>query len=133
MKILNPGPEDYHIHSNYLLRRLEFRRRDCKICGDIGMTKIAICDHSAALLKADGLLKKTYRSPCKRWQNVHNNVEVIFGVEADLLNESGMSAWRLTASKATSSSCPIMKKFSKADLKKIADGFINAIKDTPIK
>jgi len=75
------------------------------------MTKIAICDHSAALLKADGLLKKTYRSPCKRWQNVYNNVEVIFGVEADLLNESGDVCMEIDGIEATSLSCPTMKKF----------------------
>lgn len=89
MKILNPGPEDYHIHSITFSDGWNSVDEIVKYAGDIGMTKIAICDHSAALLKADGLLKKTYRSPCKRWQNVYNDVEVIFGVEADLLNEAG--------------------------------------------
>lgn len=33
--------------------------------------------------------RKVYRSPIDRWRNVLNSVEVILGVEADLLNSEG--------------------------------------------
>ena len=128
MKILNPGQEDYHIHSITFSDGWNSVDEIVKYAGDIGMTKIAICDHSAALLKADGLLKKTYRSPCKRWQNVHNNVEVIFGVEADLLNESGDVCLEIDDIEGDFIILSWHEEVFKSDSKKVAAGFINAIK-----
>jgi DNA polymerase (family 10) len=128
MKILNPGREDYHIHSITFSDGWNTVDEIVKYAGDIGMTKIAICDHSAALLKADGLLKKTYRSPCKRWQNVYNNVEVIFGVEADLLNEAGGVCMEIDSIEGDFVILSWHEEVFKSDSKKIANGFINAIK-----
>jgi histidinol phosphatase-like PHP family hydrolase len=81
-----------------------------------------------ALLKAEGLLKKTYRSPCKRWQNVYNNVEVIFGVEADLLNESGDVCMEIDGIEGDFIILSYHEEVFKSDSKKVAAGFINAIK-----
>ena len=128
MKILNPGPEDYHIHSITFSDGWNSVDEIVKYTGEIGMTKIAICDHSAALLKADGLLKKTYRSPCKRWQNVYNSVEVIFGVEADLLNESGDVCMEIDGIEGDFIILSYHEEVFKSDSKKVAAGFINAIK-----
>src|SRR3989344_6187484 len=65
MQIINPGPEDYHIHSiNY---------------SDGLMTIEEIVQYAG----------KTYRSLIRRWKNVHNEVQVSFGIEGDLLNEDG--------------------------------------------
>ena len=128
MKILNPGQEDYHIHSITFSDGWNSVDEIVKYAGEIGMTRIAICDHSAALLKAEGLLKKTYRSPCKRWQNVYNNVEVIFGVEADLLNESGDVCLEIDGIEGDFIILSYHEEVFKSDSKKIAEGFINALK-----
>lgn len=92
MKILNPGSSgDFHIHS------ANFSDGFCSIdelvaaAGELSYRKIAITDHSQALLDSYGMARKTHYDIISsgRWKNIHNEVEVIFGVEADLLNVDG--------------------------------------------
>jgi histidinol phosphatase-like PHP family hydrolase len=128
MKILNPGPEDYHIHSITFSDGWNSVDEIVRYAGEIGLTKIAICDHSTALLKAEGLITKTYRSPCKRWQNVHNDVTVIFGVEADLLNTSGDVCLEIQGLEGDFIILSYHEEVFKSESNKIANGFINAIK-----
>jgi len=52
MKILNPGPEDYHIHSITFSDGWNSVDEIVKYTGEIGMTKIAICDHSAGITQS---------------------------------------------------------------------------------
>jgi histidinol phosphatase-like PHP family hydrolase len=128
MNILNPGPEDYHIHSITFSDGWNSVDEIVRYAGDIGLTKIAICDHSMALLKAEGLITKTYRSPCKRWQNVFNDVTVIFGVEADLLNTSGDVCLEIQGLEGDFIILSYHEEVFKSESNKIANGFINAIK-----
>lgn len=89
MAIINPGREDYHVHS------ITFSDGFCSIdelaryAGEIGLKRIAITDHSQASLDYYKLGKKTFRQIVKRWKNVHNDVAVVFGVEGDILNADG--------------------------------------------
>jgi histidinol phosphatase-like PHP family hydrolase len=47
----------------------------------LSIKKIAITDHSQVVLDHDNMAFRNRRSTIKRWKNVHNDVEVIFGVE----------------------------------------------------
>jgi histidinol phosphatase-like PHP family hydrolase len=60
-----------------------------RLSGEIGLTRIAITDHSQAMLDRTGMPKKSFRSGLDRWKNPWNGVDVAFGVEADLLDEDG--------------------------------------------
>jgi DNA polymerase (family X) len=89
MKILNTIHEDYHIHSLNYSDGMNTVDEIVQYAGKIGMKKIIITDHSQATLDHYGLTIKNRRSTIHRWKNVHNAVEVSFGVEWDLLDEQG--------------------------------------------
>lgn len=90
MKIINPGAEDFHIHSLNFSDGANTIEELVHWAGKFGLTKIGITDHSQAAIDHENWAKKEPRSVLKRWKNVHDNgVEVIFGVEGDLLNEAG--------------------------------------------
>lgn len=93
MKIVNPN-EDYHIHSLVFSDGFNTIDEIVQTAGEVRiggkpLTEIAITDHSQALLDAEKMARKTHRLIIPRWKNIHNNVKVIFGIEADLLNEEG--------------------------------------------
>ncbi|HLD72241.1 MAG TPA: PHP domain-containing protein [Candidatus Nanoarchaeia archaeon] len=90
MQIVNSPNEDYHVHSLNFSDGMDTIDGIVRFAGEIGLTRIAITDHSQATLDYHHLAKKTFRGLVKRWKNPYDNgVEVIFGVEADLLNEQG--------------------------------------------
>lgn len=89
MEIINPGNEDYHMHSINFSDGLNTIDEIVIFAGKIGLTKIAITDHNQAYLDERKFTRRTYRSITRRWQNVHNDVEVQFGIEADILNVNG--------------------------------------------
>lgn len=89
VKILNTEKEDYHVHSMNYSDGFNTVDEIVRYAGEIGMKKIVITDHSQAMLDSWGFSRKTFRALAKSWKNVHNDVEVLFGVEADLLNEKG--------------------------------------------
>ncbi|MFZ1291639.1 MAG: PHP domain-containing protein [Melioribacteraceae bacterium] len=89
MEIINPGNEDYHIHSINFSDGLNTIDEIVKFAGEIGLTKIAITDHNQVYLDTRNFPRKSYRGIIKRWKNVFNNVEVQFGIEADILNSNG--------------------------------------------
>lgn len=128
MQILNPGKEDYHIHSITFSDGWNSVDEIVRYAGEIGLTKIAICDHSTALLTSEGFVRKTYRSPFKRWKNVFNDVEVIFGVEADLLNDSGDVCMEIQGIEGDFIILSYHEEVFKSESKKIADSFISAKK-----
>lgn len=89
MEIIHPGQEDYHIHSATFSDGLNTIDELVHWAGIFGLKKIAITDHSQASLDRGVFGQKAFRDTIKKWKNVHNSVEVIFGVEGDLLNEDG--------------------------------------------
>lgn len=90
VKIINEATEDYHVHSLNFSDGMDTIDGIVRFAGEIGLTRIAITDHCQATLDYHHLAKKTFRGLINRWKNPYvNGVEVIFGVEADLLNEQG--------------------------------------------
>lgn len=89
MEIVNKHGEDYHVHSINFSDGFNTIDELAIYAGKIGLKKLIITDHSDALLEALGYCKKGERSIVLNWENVHNDVKVSFGVEGDLLDESG--------------------------------------------
>jgi len=89
MEIINSETEDYHIHSLNFSDGMNTVDEIVKYAGEIGLTKIAITDHCQMHLDNRKFHKKNHYNMIERWKNVHNNVEVIFGIEDDILNEDG--------------------------------------------
>ncbi|HSH52076.1 MAG TPA: PHP domain-containing protein [Bacteroidales bacterium] len=89
MEIVNPGNEDYHIHSFNFSDGMNTVDEIVMFAGQIGLEKIAITDHCQAHQDRKNFHKKNYYNITERWKNIHNSVEVNFGVEGDLLNEKG--------------------------------------------
>lgn len=89
VKVLNTIHEDYHFHSLNYSDGFNTIDEIVHYAGKVWMKKIAITDHSQALLDAEWLALKVRRTTIRRRVNVYNDVEVIFGVEWDLLDEEG--------------------------------------------
>ncbi|MBN2052515.1 PHP domain-containing protein [Candidatus Woesearchaeota archaeon] len=129
IKILNTEKEDYHVHS--LIFSDGFNTIDEMVifAGKLGMKKLVFADHSQAAMKAEGLPPKTFRTIVSdnRWQNVHNKVEVVFGVEADLLNEAGDICDEIDNKKSDFVILSYHKRVYTGDMSKLTQAFINAI------
>jgi histidinol phosphatase-like PHP family hydrolase len=91
--ILNLDKRDYHMHSVTFSDGLATIDDMVKFAWDIWLQEIAITDHSDAAVK--GFKERCWFYPSgarytlKRWQNVWNDVKVIFWVEWDILNGEG--------------------------------------------
>lgn len=91
MKILNLDNRDYHIHTSTFSDWLSTIDEIVRFAWEIGLTEIAITDHSQFTI--DKAQKKHWFFPAwaryslKTWKNVHNDVNVIFWVEGDLIND----------------------------------------------
>ena len=127
MKILNTEKEDYHVHSMNYSDGLSTIDEIARFAGEIGMKKIVICDHSQALIDKDQLAKKTFRSIALRWKNVFNDVDISFGVEADVLNEKGDICSNIGGEEGSFLILSYHDYLFKGNKKKAADAFIKAI------
>jgi HisJ family histidinol phosphate phosphatase len=95
--INNPTKEDYHIHTSTFSDGKNTAEEIILVAGEIGLEKIAITDHSRPILESyrDNLgwkvEPKVNRDEFReRFQGKYDNgVEVIIGLEADLLDENG--------------------------------------------
>lgn len=92
MKIINQDWRDYHIHSSNFSDWTASIEEITRYVWDIWLKEIAITDHSQAVIDLFINKYKFYPSTARfslaRWQNVRNDVNVIFWVEWDLLTES---------------------------------------------
>jgi histidinol phosphatase-like PHP family hydrolase len=130
MRILNTEKEDYHVHSLNFSDGMNTVDEIVQFAGKIGMKKIAITDHAKTTSKPI-----CHRTRVTRWKNVHNKVEVKFGVEADLLNEAGDICAVVECNERFEAKVPetfiilsYHKDAYKGDPGSVVDGFINAIK-----
>ncbi|MBU1100359.1 MAG: PHP domain-containing protein [Bacteroidetes bacterium] len=128
MEIINPGTEDYHIHSLNFSDGLNTIDEIVKYAGEIGLTKIAITDHCQAYLDKRDFHRKTYYNIINRWENIHNEVEVVFGIEADVLNAKGDVSMDIQGKSSefillSSHPSPPYEE----DPKSITEGYLNAI------
>jgi putative hydrolase len=125
LKIYNPDlDQDFHIHSINFSDGMNTVDELVAFAGTIGLKKIAITDHSQAMIKKP---LNFYRFSQKIYKNMYNNVEVIFGVEADLLNKEGDACFTIDdiEPKHINLSCHL--GVYKEDPKTITQGFCKAI------
>ena len=128
MEIINPGNEDFHIHSLNFSDGMNTIDEIVKYAGDIGLAKIAITDHCQYHLDKRNFVKKNHYTMIERWKNVYNDVDVKFGIEADLLNENGDVSMDIQGTTSetillSSHSAPIYP----GNPKMITEGYLNAI------
>lgn len=93
MKIINKWAYDYHIHSSSFSDWIPTINEIIQFAWVIWMKEIAITDHSQAAINSlnkefNMNLGSTARYSLKRFENVYNNVNIIFWIEWDLLNEN---------------------------------------------
>ena len=128
MEIINPGNEDYHIHSLNYSDGMNTIDEIVKFAGSIGLTKIAITDHCQVHIDKRNFGNKNYYNLINRWGNVFNKVDVLFGIEADLLNDEGdvcMDIQGITSEFMLLSSHPA--PLYEGDLRNITKAYLNAI------
>ena len=89
VKVLNTIHEDYHIHSINFSDGMNTVDEIVQFTSKIGIKKIAILDHSQFLIDSAHLAFRNRRPSIDKRKNVHNDVEVIFGVEGDLIDDEG--------------------------------------------
>ncbi|MFC1697035.1 PHP domain-containing protein [Nanoarchaeota archaeon] len=89
MEIINPENTDYHMHSFNYSDGMNTVEEIVIYAGKIGLETIAITDHSQFVIDKQGYGKKCSRTLLRRWGNQHNDVKVIFGVEADIKDKYG--------------------------------------------
>jgi HisJ family histidinol phosphate phosphatase len=93
MKIVNSKGTDYHIHSLNGSDGNSTYEEIVKFACQQELTEIAITDHSQASIefyRKKGInLGRGFRNTLATWRNIQGSTKVIFGVEADILNEDG--------------------------------------------
>lgn len=131
MRIVNPDNSDYHMHSLNYSDGLNTIDELVQWAGVFGLREIAITDHSQAALDKSGLAKKGYRGIVQtehRWKNVHDNgVNVIFGVEGDILNEDGDICDQIQGKKGDFLVLSLHDKVYSGDFRKVTDAYCRAI------
>ena len=127
IKILNTIHEDYHMHSLNYSDGLNTIDEIVQYAGKIGMKKIAITDHSQAVIDGNKMVFKNRRRSIKRRKNVHNDVEVIFGIEGDLLNEAGDCCFDIQGIESDFIILSCHADIFQWESKKVTQAYINAI------
>ncbi len=122
--------EDYHIHSINYSDGLNTIDEIVQYAHKIWMKKIVITDHSQAFLDAANLAFRNYRSSLRRRVNVHNDLDVKFGVEWDLLDEEWNCCFSIWTKHSIEEDFCILSCHDGVyqwDLKNITQAYINAI------
>jgi len=92
-KIVNDITEDNHMHTSTFSDGLNSVDEMGDYAGRFGLKKITITDHSQASIDTWRINHDVYvggtRWNLHNYKNVINNVDVNFGIEADLLDENG--------------------------------------------
>ena len=119
--------EDYHIHSINFSDWMNTIDEIVQYAHKIWMKRVAITDHSQATLEAG---TRNYRVNLKRWKNMHNDLDIIFGVEWDLLDEEWNCCFEIWTKHSIEEDFCILSCHDNAykwDLKNITQAYINAI------
>lgn len=127
VKVLNTIHEDYHMHSLNYSDGMNTIDEIVQYAGKIWLKKIVISDHSQIDLDKHGFGSKHYRSIIRRRKNVHNDVEVIFGVEADIIDEEGNCCFDIQGVESDFSILSCHNGIYEGDFKNITQAYINAI------
>ena len=98
------------------------------MAGRTGIRKFAITDHSISHLRQHDIEKKTSASCVRfRWKNIHNDVKVIFGVEADLISENGRVDFLNYSKTRDFVILSAHRHVYQGDPEKITEGYIKAL------
>ncbi|EKD24662.1 MAG: Histidinol phosphatase [uncultured bacterium (gcode 4)] len=127
MKILNTIHEDYHMHSINYSDGMNTIDEIVQYAGKIGLKKITITDHSQFAQDKTGFSQRNRRWHTKRWKNIHNDVEVLFGVEWDLIDEEGNCCFDIQGHEPDFCILSCHPVSYQGDLKNITQAYINAI------
>jgi histidinol phosphatase-like PHP family hydrolase len=128
MKILNSLYEDYHVHSSNYSDAMNTIDEIVNYAGNIGMKKLVFTDHSQFNLNKCNIWFRNWRSHTKRWENVFNDIDVSFGVEWDLINESGDCCFDIQGIQPDFCILSCHPDEYEGDVKNITKAYINAIK-----
>lgn len=122
---------DFHIHSLFSdwLNTID---EIVKYAWEIWLKKIAITDHSDATMKKYKEKFWIYQSYSKyifdiAWKNIWNDVEVVFWVEADLLNKNWDVCFTIQWIESEFNILALHKWLYEDDYNSITEWFINAI------
>ncbi|MBW2966820.1 PHP domain-containing protein [Candidatus Woesearchaeota archaeon] len=89
---VNNKDTDFHIHSNFS-DGINTIDEIVQYASSIGLKKIAITDHSEPWARVHEHDRRRIKTPRRtfydRWENVHNDVKVLKGIEIDLLDSDG--------------------------------------------
>lgn len=131
MKIVNLDNKDYHIHCSNFSDWLNSIDEIVKFAWEIWLTEIAITDHSDVMTKnfteEFWFVPWTARFSISSWKNVFNDVNVIFWVEADLLNEKWDICTTIQWIESEFIILAAHKWTYKSDFKTVTQGLIKAI------
>ena len=130
MKIINKHLSgDYHIHTSTISDGINSLDEIVVLSGKLNLKEIAITDHCQDYLNSYDIKMKTHYSILStgRWQNTHNDVHVIFGVEADLLNENGDVCNNIQGISPEFVILSSHKKVYSGDVRLVKKGYLNAI------
>lgn len=89
IKLMTSEASDCHMHTITYSDGLNSVDEMVMWAGLFDMHKIVITDHCQFYLDRSGYGKKSNRNIAGRYRNIHNDVEVIFGIEADIMNDEG--------------------------------------------
>ena len=126
VKVLNTIHEDYHMHSINFSDGMNTIDEIVQYAGKIGMKKIVITDHSQADIDDEKISFKNYRRNLRRRKNVYNDVEVVFWVEGDLLDDDGNCCFDIQGIEGDFCILSCHRSY-KWDPKNITQAYINAI------
>ncbi len=130
MKIINDKTAgDYHIHSSTISDGMNSIDEIVVQAGILDYKEIAITDHNQAYLQRYGFNANTHYSIISsgRWKNIHNSVNILFGVEADLLNEDGDICDKIQNISTEFMILSAHEKIYSGDASLIKQGYLNAI------
>lgn len=133
MKIANKENTDYHIHSSSFSDWSATIEEIVKFAWDIWLEEIAITDHDDTIIlsciEANRFFPSCNRHSIlnNRWQNVHNNVKVIFGVEADLLDDEWNICDTIQWKESDFVILSTHLEYYKWDKNKVTEGYVKAI------
>lgn len=126
-KLMNSLAEDYHMHSFTYSDGLHTIDEIVQMAPKFWLKKIIITDHSQATLDVQGLALKCWRSILKSWKNYHNDLEVAFGVEGDLLDEEGNCCFDIHRQVSNFCILSVHHRIFQWDLKNITQAYCRAI------
>lgn len=126
-KLMNTPEQDYHMHSLNYSDGLHTIDEIVQMAPKFWLKKIVITDHSQAVLDAQEMGVKCRRSTLKNRKNYHNDLEVEFGVEGDLLDEEGNCCFEIHRQESDFKTLSCHLKIYKWSLENLTQAYINAI------